>query len=62
MYGRDWKSSAAERLHRLGLSGHARELYGLNKAQAEHEKRMAEKAAKPRPKTLLGRLRALLLP
>ena len=62
MYGRDWKSSAAERLHRLGMSGHARKLYGLNKAQAEHKKRMAEKAGKPRPKTLLGRLRALLLP
>ena len=62
MMGRDWKSSAAERLHRAGMTDHAKALYGLDKAEAEREKRRAEKAAKPRPTTLLGRLRALLLP
>lgn len=64
---REWKSSAADRLHRMGLGDQARALYGVDKEERPPEEMTSaqlrqegkRRAAKPkRPKSRLAKLRA----
>ena len=69
--GGEWKSGAADRLHRSGRGNDAKELFGaggpsrrpageMTAAQMREEgERRAAMPAEPRPKSLWARLRAL---
>lgn len=60
----DWKSRAADTLHRIGQPDHARALYGINEKEERAAARRRRDAAKrkTRPTSLLGRLKHWLLP